>query len=445
MVNVQEVIPSAKRLIKSLRDIGYDFSTAVADLVDNSIEAGATRIDILVEFDGDNSFVRISDNGKGMTVEELKEAMRYGSERTYNDEDLGKFGLGLKTASMSQCQCFHVASRTMEEINFIPAFCWDLAHIEKTNKWEIIEPKSKEILTLLREPLNEHKGTVVLWQKVDRMLGFKHPYGEPARKKLISMCRELEGYLAMVFHKFLAHETSKEPLEIYLNFNKIEPWDPFARDEPGTKELSPLNVKLSHEGVKGKILLKPYILPTKDEFSSQDKFKRASGPANWNQQQGFYIYRADRMIQSGGWCGIRTRDEHTKLSRIELSFSPMFDNAFKINVAKMSVQLPIQIKDTIDQAIGAAVRLAREHYDGKKKSSSNSSAQPKYSPSPQDINASNKSTSSGFSGAPYGLETPRFTFDEIEQKAIDIATETEKPIITNIFQRLRKSLFGRDK
>ena len=122
MVNVQEVIPSAKRLIKSLRDIGYDFSTAVADLVDNSIEAGATRIDILVEFDGDNSFVRISDNGKGMTVDELKEAMRYGSERTYNEEDLGKFGLGLKTASMSQCQCFHVASRTMEEINFIPAF-----------------------------------------------------------------------------------------------------------------------------------------------------------------------------------------------------------------------------------------------------------------------------------------------------------------------------------
>src|SRR3989338_8374801 len=451
MVNVQEVIPSAKRLIKSLRDIGYDFSTAVADLVDNSIEAGATRIDILVEFDGDNSFVRISDNGKGMTVEELKEAMRYGSERTYNDEDLGKFGLGLKTASMSQCQCFHVASRTMEEINFIPAFCWDLAHIEKTNKWEIIEPKSKEILTLLREPLNEHKGTVVLWQKVDRMLGFKHPYGEPARKKLISMCRELEGYLAMVFHKFLAHETSKEPLEIYLNFNKIEPWDPFARDEPGTKELSPLNVKLSHEGVKGKILLKPYILPTKDEFSSQDKFKRASGPANWNQQQGFYIYRADRMIQSGGWCGIRTRDEHTKLSRIELNFSPMFDNAFKINVAKMRVQLPIQIKDTIDQAIGVAVRLAREHYDGKKKSSFKQSVHPTYAAQPSETDKkesgsdSDKSASSKSFSTSYGIETPKFSLDEIEEKAINISTEQEKPIIKQVFQRLRKDLFGKDK
>src|SRR3989338_8086844 len=279
MVNVQEVIPSAKRLIKSLRDIGYDFSTAVADLVDN-----------LIEVDGDNSFVRISDNGKGMTVDELKEAMRYGAERLYSEEDLGKFGLGLKTASMSQCQCFYVASRTIEEINFIPAFCWDLAHIEKTNKWEIIEPKDKEILTLLRDPLNEHIGTVVLWKRVDRMLGFKHPYGEPARKKLISMCRELETYLAMVFHKFLAHETGRAPLEIYLNFNKIEPWDPFARGEP-----------------------------KKEECSSQNSFRRTSGPANWNQQQGFYIYRADRLIQSGGWCGIRTSDEHTKLSRIEIS------------------------------------------------------------------------------------------------------------------------------
>ncbi|KKQ76873.1 MAG: hypothetical protein US99_C0057G0002 [Candidatus Daviesbacteria bacterium GW2011_GWF2_38_6] len=89
--------------------------------------------------------------------------------------------------------------------------------------------------------------------------------------------------------------------------------------------------------------------------------------------------------------------------------------------------------------------MAREHYDGKKKSSSNSSAQPKHSPPPPDTNISNKSTSSGFSGAPYGLETPKFSFDEIEQKAIDIATETEKPIITQLFQRLRKSLFGRDK
>ncbi|MCK4522385.1 MAG: ATP-binding protein [Nanoarchaeota archaeon] len=448
MTEAHELIPSAKRLIKSLRDIGYDFSTAVADLVDNSIEAGATRIDILVEFDGDKSFVRISDNGKGMTVDELKEAMRYGSERAYNKEDLGKFGLGLKTASMSQCQCFYVASRTMEEINFIPAFCWDLAHIEKTNKWEIIEPKEKQILSLLRDPLNEHKGTVVLWQRVDRMLGFKHPYGEPARKKLISMCRELEGYLAMVFHKFLAHETSREPLEIYLNFNKIEPWDPFARNESETKELTHHKVKLIHEGARGKILLQPYILPTKEEFSSPDSFRHASGPKNWNQQQGFYIYRANRMIQSGGWCGIRTRDEHTKLSRIELNFSPVFDNAFKINVAKMSVQLPVQIKEDIEKVIMPAVRLAREHYDGKKKLSSKPSVQSKCTTQAPETDKKesgsnpDKSESSKSFGTSYGIEPPKFLFEEMEEKAIEVATETEKPIIKQVFQRLRKSLFG---
>ena len=131
MGETHEVIPSARRLIKSLRDIGYNFSTAVADLVDNSIEAGATKVDITIGFYGENSYVRISDNGKGMSEEELKEAMRYGSEREYMEGDLGKFGLGLKTASMSQCQKFSVASRSSESPKNIPSFSWDLSHIEK--------------------------------------------------------------------------------------------------------------------------------------------------------------------------------------------------------------------------------------------------------------------------------------------------------------------------
>lgn len=201
----EEVIPSARRLIKSLRDIGYDFCTAVADLIDNSIEAGTSRVDVLVEYDGDNSYVRISDDGKGMSEEQLKEAMRYGSERTYKEEDLGKFGLGLKTASMSQCQLFSVASRTWPELKIIYSYCWDMGHIEKTNRWEILPPR-KEIKTLLYDPLEDHPGTVVLWEQLDRFLGYKHTYGDPARKKLISTCRELEDYLAMVFHKFLAGE-----------------------------------------------------------------------------------------------------------------------------------------------------------------------------------------------------------------------------------------------
>lgn len=148
MEEIHEVIPNAKRLIKSLRDMGYDFSTAVADLIDNSIEAGATRVDINAGFYGNDSFVLISDNGKGMSIEELKEAMRYGSERAYNEEDLGKFGLGLKTASMSQCQRLSVASRKKNS-NETAAFCWDLDHIEKTNKWEIIQITKGDVFDLL--------------------------------------------------------------------------------------------------------------------------------------------------------------------------------------------------------------------------------------------------------------------------------------------------------
>src|SRR6266542_775915 len=125
-----EVIPSARRLIKSLRDLGYDFASAVADLVDNSVSAQATLVAIDVEFEGDDSWVRIAENGIGMTTAELKEAMRYGADRDYGDDDLGKFGLGLKTASMSQCQRLSVASRVNENRADIAAFCWDLDHIE---------------------------------------------------------------------------------------------------------------------------------------------------------------------------------------------------------------------------------------------------------------------------------------------------------------------------
>ena len=243
-----EVIPGAKRLITSLRDMGYDFSTAVADLIDNSIEAGALRVDILIGFYGNDSCVRISDDGKGMTSEELKEAMRYGSEREYHEDDLGKFGLGMKTASMSQCQCFSVASRTNStNSREIPVFCWDLSHIEKTNKWEILDLK-KEGVEFIKAPLDKHTGTVVLWERLDRIINFKNPEGNAARKKLILMCRELETYLGMVFHKFLSNEVQGKELEIYLNNNKIKPWDPFARNEPKTNILLPIKIKLVREG-----------------------------------------------------------------------------------------------------------------------------------------------------------------------------------------------------
>lgn len=162
-MNGIELIPSAKRLIRSLRDMGYDFCQAVADVVDNSVEAKATQISIDIEFDGDNSWVRIADNGVGMKPEVLREALRYGSDRDYEEEDLGKFGLGLKTASMSQCQRLSVASRWNAERADIAAYSWDLDHIKATNKWEILPIERGSLGLTIREPLKESTGTVVLW------------------------------------------------------------------------------------------------------------------------------------------------------------------------------------------------------------------------------------------------------------------------------------------
>ena len=231
-----EIIPSARRLIRSLRDMGYDFGQAVADIVDNSIEAGATLVAIDVEFDGDDSWVRIADNGRGMRPEELREAMRYGAERQYDKKvDLGKFGLGLKTASMSQCQCLSVASRANPDRADIVAYAWDLAHIERTNRWEILPLDRNGLRPTIRQPLKESTGTVVLWQKLDRILGYRHPYGEAARKRLSQTCREIEVHLGMVFHRFISGEARGRRLKLLLNGNEIRPWDPFCREEPRTR------------------------------------------------------------------------------------------------------------------------------------------------------------------------------------------------------------------
>jgi len=466
--NENEMIPSARRLIKSLRDMGYDFASAVADLVDNSIEAHATLVAIDVEFDGDNSWVRIADNGIGMSAAQLREAMRYGAEREYEKDDLGKFGLGLKTASLSQCQRLSVASRINPLRADIAAYCWDMAHIEKTNRWEILPLVRNGLGPAIREPLKDTTGTVVLWQRLDRILGCKHPYGETARKRLSLVCREIEEHIAMVFHRFLTNETPRERLIILLNGNVIKPWDPFARSEKKTKALSLITLKLEHEGVSGEIKLEPFVLPHQDDFSSPEAFKQASGPANWNQQQGFYIYRAGRLIQSGGWCRLRTIDEHTKLARIALSFSPALDEAFKINVAKMRVQLPTQLRDQIEQAIRPLVKIARDAYD---RPSSRHSGTPMTQPiiepktpmtststglgQTTEINTANPSQNSAAlsaiqklwtvaeanqaysvqgSAAPTGIQR-LWTVDELHSRLEEIAEPNERPIISKVFKR----------
>lgn len=437
-----EVIPSAKRLIKSLRDMGYDFAQAVADIVDNSVEAGATLVAIDVEFDGDDSWVRIADNGRGMKPEELREAMRYGAERDYDENDLGKFGLGLKTASMSQCQCLSVASRWNKERVNIAAYAWDLNHIEKTNRWEILPLERSVLGPAIRQPLKDTRGTVVLWERLDRILGYKHPYGEMARKRLSQMCREIELHLGMVFHRFLTGEVRGRKLKLLLNGNAIAPWDPFCRDQLKTKALTPLTIHVEHEGVVGEVHFEPFVLPHQEDFSPPTAFERASGPAKWNQQQGFYIYRSGRMIQSGGWSNLRASDEHTKLARVAVSFSPALDEAFKINVAKMRVQLPSLIRDQVRDATAPVVKLAREVYDRKPGKSAATMTRPASSPAisypitaPLNGHVAEAKPEQNYSEAG---NNSLLTLEQWSEWLLATATADERPVVEAVLWRLAK-------
>ncbi|QNN55561.1 ATP-binding protein [Diaphorobacter ruginosibacter] len=349
-------------MIRSQRDLGYEFAAAVADLIDNSIEAKASTVRVNVDWLGAATTVTIADNGEGMSPEQLREALRFGSERDYDDADLGKFGLGLKTASLSQCLRLTVATRRNPNRADITAYCWDVEHVEAINRWEILPVKTSTLPPQALSHLKETTGTVVIWERLDRILGYKYPSGEHAKKHLFAVTREMEEHASMVFHRFLAGEVRGKRLAIYVNENKLVPWDPFARSEVETKVLE--SNAFPVDGSKGRsvVIVEPYVLPPEAKFSTKEAHIRSAGPRKWNMQQGFYIYRADRMIQSGGWCGLRVVDEHRKLSRIAVSFNPKLDEEFEINVPKMRVALPSEIRAEIERWTKPAVKMAEDIY-----------------------------------------------------------------------------------
>lgn len=447
-----ELIPSARRMMTSLRDMGYDFAAAVADVADNSIEAKAKSISIDVQFDGDESTVRIADNGRGMKPADIREALRYGAEREYEETDLGKFGLGLKTASLSQCQRLTVASRSSKDRAEIAAYCWDVQHIQETDKWEVLEVPRETKPELLRAPLIDHPGTVVLWERLDRILGYKHPYGEFAKKRLSAMCRELEQHLGMVLHRFIKGEAGQTRRRFRVNGNEVRAWDPFARDEPDTKVLDPVTLRYDRDGIQGDILIEPYVLPPQSQFSSPEAHSAASGPARWNRQQGFYIYRAGRMIQSGGWSNLRTLDEHTKLARIAVSFAPVLDEAFQINVSKMRVQLPQQLRDDFEALIAPVIKTAQAAYRKPKPPSRalmNAQTDGSHQPSGAGASAVGRpgalpsgSTDSRVreTQSDYASNEQRWTLDELRRAAERVAMPQEQAVVRAVFARLALEL-----
>ena len=354
-----DIQPSAARLTSSLRDIGYDLESAIADLVDNSVTAGAQNVSVGLEFDASESWIGIVDDGHGMTRSELIEGLRFGTRRSYNDGDLGRFGLGLKTASISQCRRVSVFSRRAPRRRCISGFALDLDHIASTDRWEIVQARQDRFQEMASKLLARGPGTVVFWTQLDRVIDLDKPESGWNRRRLEVNADKIRSHLGMVFHRFLENAVpGRAPLTISVNGVRAEPWNPMAPTE-ATAQLPTIHVNAGHGS---DITVGRYVLPARHEFSDPSEFERLSGPRKWNRQQGFYVYRAHRMIQSGGWCGLRAIDEHTKLARVSLDFPTSVDTDFKIDVSKMRVSLPAQIKSLLTTPIAELVATADQRY-----------------------------------------------------------------------------------
>lgn len=356
------LVPSARRLTGSLRDLGYELPQAVAELVDNSIDADATEVAIRIQFQGAESWIRVSDNGRGMTTGGLDEAMRYGSTSAYRPGALGGFGLGLKTASFSQCRRLSVASRRTQQGR--PEIrCWDLDAIEDADEWLLERLLPSEAPPELLEPLASRRGTVVLWEGLDRVLLYQNPWGARAETAMHSVRMALSQYLSMVFHRFLSGESKRRlPLRISVDGTCLEPWDPFARAEPATQSLPEQRLDFEIGGRAYGVVARPFLLPSQQRFSTPEAHQAAGGPRKWNRQQGFYIYREDRLIQSGGWSRLRTQDEHTKLARVALDIPREADEAFGVNVSKMRVTLPEGLRPALRALVTGIAARAQDRY-----------------------------------------------------------------------------------
>lgn len=374
---VEEVTPSASRLTGSLRDIGYDFTTAIADLVDNSIAAGADTVSLDFNFLGPTSYISIVDNGSGMTHEGVGEALRFGSRKEYGSDDLGRFGLGLKTASFSQCRRVTVVSRHAPKQRRITARTLDLDHVAKTDRWQIFTPTSSPRLDRAEAELDDGPGTVVLLESLDRVFEGVDPEGGWAERRLDKFADETSAYLGMVFHRFIEGTAASGRVTLIVNGRKVPAWNPFAEGEEGTKSLPLSRFTVVRDDNSHEVTVRPFILPPRSEFSTPAEFERLGGPNRWNRQQGLYIYRSDRMVQSGGWSGLRGIDEHTKLARVAVEFPTALDETFKINVAKMRVAIPNELREGLKRRVNEVCVLADARYrsstDTRRKAPSNGS------------------------------------------------------------------------
>ena len=334
----QECIPFAPSLIESMRSIGYSFSSAIADLIDNSVSADAKHIDILSD-PSDDPFLIILDDGIGMSQTKLYESMRYGSanpleERAEND--LGRFGLGMKSASLSQCRKLVVISKQEGQIS---AYSWDLDYVIEKGKWVLQGFGEEEIsgYPYIDRLLERDHGTYVYLCNFDRIKEATGNIAETFNKAL----NDMNSHIALVFHRFI-----DEGLKITLNNNPIKAQDPFLVNHPATQKKKDQAIYINNE----KIVLKPFILPHLSKLSQQD-LDKVGGKERLRSDQGFYVYRNKRLIVWGTWFRLERKDELNKLARVRVDIPNTLDYMWSIDVKKSTATLPDIIKNNMYSAV----------------------------------------------------------------------------------------------
>lgn len=363
MSEIIDVPPDVQRISEGLRDTGYEFNTAVADIIDNSIAAGATVVDVRMgrEYDG-AMLVCVADNGCGMDRDGLLNAMKYGSKQRENLSSLGKFGLGLKTASTAFCRRLVVVSRADGSAAPLCA-TWDLDYLAQSGRWGLqIGPADSNQTALLDQVAPGHSGTVVIWEKIDRLLPeYTKPDGRPAQKAFKRVEDSLRQHISTVYQRFLDPADARaRDVEIRLNGIAVSSWDPFCITEtksPVTEEK--VSVRLP-SGRETSFLVRAFILPRKEEFSSDEN--RIAARVS-NELQGVYIYRENRLIHGPDWLGMYRQEPHFSLLRVELSFNHELDEAFQVDIKKSRILLNSDLYDWLrDKFLAAPRREAETRY-----------------------------------------------------------------------------------
>lgn len=328
-------VPEASSMIETFRAIGYNIETAIADIIDNSISANSKNIWINFEWKGSKTWLSIKDDGIGMNDAELIQAMRPGSKNPLqerNQKDLGRFGLGLKTASFSQARKLTVISKKADYKSVF--WTWDLDFVNKTGNWDLIKYLPDENLETEISKLNT--GTIVLWNDIDRVVKDFNQDDSKAEFKFNQTMEQVKKHLAMVFHKFI--EQGK--INIYFQDKKVNAWNPFLSNEKATQEFPPEKIQ------NGKVKIEGFVLPHKSKIS-EETYKNAEGVKGWNEQQGFYIYRNERLLLAGDWLGLFRKEEHYKLARIQIELPNTLDESWQIDIKKSIARPPLVFREQI--------------------------------------------------------------------------------------------------